>query len=168
MRPVELALRPLEADDLDDLAVWRQRPENAGCFMGHVPVTASGQMDWYQAYLQDDREMLFVLFDAEGKRFGMAGLGNIDYKNQKAEFGRFLIGDPQMRGRGYGRLILEKMVGFGFDELNLRKIYLRVFADNDAAIALYEKVGFRREGLLRDDHFSAGRWRDVLLMAVFR
>lgn len=164
----ELALKPLEADDLADLAAWRQRPDNFGCFMSHAPITASGQADWYRAYLRDDTEMLFVLFDSEGKRFGMVGLGDIDHKNQKAEFGRFLIGDPQMRGRGYGKLALEKIIKFGFDELNLRKIYLRVFADNDAAVCLYEKVGFRREGLLKDDHFSAGRWRDVLLMAVFR
>ena len=168
MKALGVELKPLESDDLEDLAVWRQHPDNFGFFTGHIPITVSGQKDWYQSYLRNDNDMIFVISDSDGRRFGTVGLSSIDHKNQKAEFGRFLIGDSEMRGKGYGKEALNKLIEFGFCELNLHKIYLRVFADNEGAISLYEQVGFSREGLLRDDHFSNGRWRDVVLMAIFR
>jgi RimJ/RimL family protein N-acetyltransferase len=72
---------------------------------------------------------------------------------------------PAYRGRGLGfRLLntaLEQARGAGFV-----RIELDVYADNMRAIALYEKVGFVREGVVRDAVFVDGKYRDAIAMAM--
>jgi RimJ/RimL family protein N-acetyltransferase len=72
---------------------------------------------------------------------------------------------PEWRGRGLGRRLLEATLAearrWGF-----KRIELDVYADNERAIALYEKAGFVREGLLRDASLIDGAFRDAILMAI--
>ena len=60
------------------------------------------------------------------------------------------------------------MVEYAFGTLNLNRIWLSCFADNARAIRAYEKVGFRREGVLRQEMYREGRYWDSLLMAILR
>ena len=55
---------------------------------------------------------------------------------------------------------------YGFDELHLHRIQLEVLATNDRAIRVYERLGFLHEGRKRHAQFKAGRYVDVLVMAV--
>ena len=52
--------------------------------------------------------------------------------------------------------------------LNLRKVYLVVDVDNTVAVHVYEQIGFKKEGLLVKEYFSAGEYRDVIRMAIFQ
>jgi RimJ/RimL family protein N-acetyltransferase len=71
------------------------------------------------------------------------------------------------RGRGLGtRLInatLEAAFGAGFV-----RVELDVHADNARAISLYERVGFVREGIVRDAVYVDGEYRDAITMALIR
>jgi RimJ/RimL family protein N-acetyltransferase len=60
------------------------------------------------------------------------------------------------------------MVRHAFDTLNLNRVWLHVGEDNARAMRVYQKVGFRTEGRLRQDIFRDGRYWDSLLMAVLR
>jgi diamine N-acetyltransferase len=74
---------------------------------------------------------------------------------------------PADRGKGYGRRIMDLMLGYCREWLNIRKVNLIVLADNKAAVTLYEKCGFVVEGTLRDEYFLDGRYRTALTMARF-
>ena len=58
------------------------------------------------------------------------------------------------------------MIAYAFQELKLHKLYLRVFSDNIRAITSYEKAGFQKEALLKDDVLVAGRFRNIILMGI--
>jgi RimJ/RimL family protein N-acetyltransferase len=60
------------------------------------------------------------------------------------------------------------MVGYAFETLNLNRIWLNVYEYNQRGVRAYEKVGFRREGVLRQDTFRDGRYWDTIAMAVLR
>ena len=60
------------------------------------------------------------------------------------------------------------MLKHGFKELNLNRIFLRVYEINLRGIRSYEKAGFKQEGRLRQDRFMDGKYIDVLLMSVLR
>ena len=79
-----------------------------------------------------------------------------------------LIGDKEFWNRGYGTDATRALVRWGFDGLNLNRIWLRVYEDNARAIRCYEKVGFRIEGRLRQDRFRDGRYLDTIIMAILR
>ena len=55
---------------------------------------------------------------------------------------------------------------FGFDDLNLHRIYLSVFKNNERAISAYRKCGFAEEGVMREAAFIDGQWLDVALMGL--
>jgi len=52
--------------------------------------------------------------------------------------------------------------------LNLNRVALRVYEDNERGIRAYEKVGFKREGILRQDIYREGRYWNTFLMAILR
>ena len=72
---------------------------------------------------------------------------------------------PACRGRGLGlrliQAVLDEARGAGFV-----RIELDVHADNARAIALYERIGFVREGVARDAVFVDGEYRDAIAMAM--
>ena len=72
---------------------------------------------------------------------------------------------PEWRGRGLGQRLLEATLAQA-RRSGFKRIELDVYADNLRAIALYEKAGFVREGLLRDATLIDGVFRDAILMAI--
>ena len=60
------------------------------------------------------------------------------------------------------------MLDFGFSELNLHRIFLRVDAGHAAAIRCYVSCGFIEEGRLRDGVYRRGQFEDVLIMSLLR
>ena len=70
------------------------------------------------------------------------------------------------RGRGLGRRLIETTLHAARDA-GIERVELSVHADNDRAIALYEKVGFVREGLARNSVRIDGRYKDAIHMAFF-
>jgi RimJ/RimL family protein N-acetyltransferase len=78
------------------------------------------------------------------------------------------IGDKDYWNQGYGSDAMQLLLKYGFNSLNLNRIYLHVFDTNPRAIRAYEKVGFVLEGRLRQDIFLNGSYVDVLMMSVLR
>lgn len=73
---------------------------------------------------------------------------------------------PGWRGRGIGTRLVKEGIGWA-RENGAERIGLDVFPDNAAAIALYEKLGFRRIGVVRGRHVRrGGEVRDALLMEL--
>jgi len=104
---------------------------------------------------------------SSSRLIGTTGLHRIDFKNRHAGFG-IAIGDKQAWGKGYGTEATFLVARYGFETLNLNRIWLHVYDFNPAGMRCYEKVGYAREGVLRQDHFSEGRYADTIVMAILR
>jgi RimJ/RimL family protein N-acetyltransferase len=111
--------------------------------------------------------VLFVIASGDDRCLGHVGLYRIDHRVRSAEFA-ILIGDKGSWGKGLGRRCTTFMVEYGFDQLNLNRIYLEVLATNSRAVELYKKIGFVEEGRLRCGQFKEGRYVDVLVMGLLR
>lgn len=101
------------------------------------------------------------------KPIGVTSLINLDYKNRNAEC-IIDIGDKEAWGKGFGAEAMNLLLDFGFLEMNLHRISLRVFSFNSRAIKLYEKLGFQWEGTLRESIFRGGQWHDILQMSILK
>ncbi len=104
---------------------------------------------------------------AEEKYIGGCGINSIDWKNSVALVGIF-IGDRNYWGKGYGTDAMGILVRFIFEQMNLHKIKLTVFSFNERAIKSYEKLGFQREGALRQELFRDGQYHDIHIMGLLR
>lgn len=69
------------------------------------------------------------------------------------------------RGRGIGTELMRSLIELADSWLNLKRLELLVYTDNDPAIHLYSKFGFISEGTLRQIAFRAGQYVDCLIMA---
>lgn len=78
------------------------------------------------------------------------------------------IGEEADRGQGYGREAMELALDFAFNELNLHRVCLTVFSYNEVARTLYERLGFRQEGVYREHLLRDGRRHDMLLYGLLR
>lgn len=89
----------------------------------------------------------------------------VDRAHEVGYVGRVLV-DAAQRGRGIGTTVMREVVRRGFDELRLHRLALNVFDFNEAAVRCYERVGFRREGHLRDARKAAGGYWSLYVMGM--
>lgn len=71
-------------------------------------------------------------------------------------------------GKGVGKALMQAGIDLADNWLNLTRLELEVYADNEAAIRLYERFGFEREGVLRQHAFRNGEFVDAIVMARLR
>jgi RimJ/RimL family protein N-acetyltransferase len=166
IRGERIVLRAIERKDLSNYVHWLNDPTVMEYFGPYVPLSLAKEEQWFEEMLQDPRVRNFAV-EFEGRHVGGAGFASIDGRNASAEVGLF-IGPPKLWAQGLGRDVLQTLVRFGFDQMNLHRIYLRVFAENERAIHLYEKVGFQHEGRWRQAEFRHGCYHDMLWMSILR
>ncbi|WP_152991443.1 GNAT family N-acetyltransferase [Frankia sp. R43] len=71
-------------------------------------------------------------------------------------------------GRGHATDAVRTVLGLGFGVLNLRRISAAIGPDNLASVAVVERLGFTREGRIRDHVFTNGAWRDSILYSLLQ
>ncbi|MGZ7149389.1 GNAT family N-acetyltransferase [Bacillus sp. BC08] len=102
-------------------------------------------------YIESSNTLAFKVIDEESKKVvGHISLGQIDNINKSARIGKVLVGDTKMRGRSIGKHMMKAILQVAFEELKLHRVTLGVYDFNTSAISCYEKIGFVKEGLLRE------------------
>lgn len=163
-----LKLKLISKEDAEKIVLWRNKKRIIDSLFNSKGLTIDQHLRWYDRYINDDSRIEFVITKKEdNKRVGTIGLSHIDNINQKAEYG-ILIGEEEELGKGYAKESTIAIINYGFNELNLKKIYLNVFKDNMKAISLYEKIGFIEEGIFNKEIFKNGEFKDIVRMAIFR
>jgi UDP-4-amino-4,6-dideoxy-N-acetyl-beta-L-altrosamine N-acetyltransferase len=145
---------------------WVNREELRALTGTQYPVSEYEHEEWIKRIATATDKKLFLICDkASDRAIGTIGLKNFDYTARKVEL--FIsIGEPDFISGGYGSDAVKTLVDYCFNSLNLHKIFLRVYESNQRAIRCYEKVGFEKEGTLRDEHFSSGKYENVIIMGI--
>lgn len=108
-----------------------------------------------------NERFLFAILEIESNKFlGWVSLNEVQFKNRGAELSIAIIHDDD-RGKGYGYDALNLICNFSFYELGLHKIRLQVNSNNNNAVKLYEKIGFKKEGTDREALYQDGKWIDI-------
>lgn len=158
-------LRAFEASDLDAEHAFVNDLSTLQQMMSGIPFPASyaDEQQWLSQQTSYTRgEYQFAIEDFEGYMVGRCGVTKLDWKNRVAELA-IMIGAPYRR-RGYGKEAMALLCDFCFKEMNLHKLKVSVLAFNEAAVKCYEANGFVREGLLRQEVFRDGKYRDVVIL----
>lgn len=111
------------------------------------------------------KNILGIVTLKDGRPIGTVAFLNYDSDNRKAEL-RKLIGEPEFRGKGFGKEATKYWIHYGFENLNLKKIYLNTTDTNFRNIKLNEELGFKVEGVLRDEVIFDKLPHDVLRMGL--
>ena len=161
-------LKEIDSSDLPKMLVWRNKKENTKWFFNQDEITNEKQEEWYNLYLEDKSDNMFIIETKDGIPIGTIGIKNIDKQNKQAELGRMLIGEKEYLDKGYAVEATKTLVKYCFEKMNLNRIYLEVFEHNVKAINMYKKVGFKKEGSLRQAIFANAKWFNITLMSILK
>ncbi|MBU7011990.1 MAG: GNAT family N-acetyltransferase [Theionarchaea archaeon] len=158
-------LRPLERKHLQKCVEWLNDPEVTEHLSMSEPMSMEGEQRWYENLLRDKSSRVYAIETLEGNHIGNVGFHNLDLHDRKAELGIF-VGEKKLWGKGYGTEAILLALKLAFEGLNLNRVYLRTFSENKRAQKCYEKVGFKKEGVLREDSFKSGKYVDSFIYSV--
>lgn len=162
-------LRAIERDDLPRFVSWFNDPEVSRGLAMVFPMRMVDEEEWYASLSQrPEAERAFAidaLDDGEWVHIGSCNVNDLDWRIRKTEAG-IAIGEKAYWDRGYGSEAMLLLMQHVFATLNLNRLYLRVFDHNARAKHVYEKLGFKVEGRLRQDHFYQGEYVDTLVMSI--
>jgi len=160
-----VGLRAIELDDLEQLRIWRNRPENRRYFREYREISSSAQQEWYRKLLDERLHDMFAIVRCEdGQLLGAAGLCYIDWMRSSAEVSLY-IGDGYIDAV-YAPDALAVLLRYGFDDLSLRRLHTTVYEYDIHKRDLLLGANFLSEGVLRDAHCAEGRWYDVHLYGL--
>ncbi len=167
-----IRLRSIEREDIPRFVEWLNDPDVTAGLLINLPMSSWEETHWFENLASSNAEERPLALDAllpdkSWKHIGNVGLHQIERINRCAVFGIF-IGDKAYWNNGYGSEATRLTLQHGFETLNLNRIYLHVFETNPRAIHVYDKIGFIREGNLRQATFRDGRYIDTLVMSMLR
>jgi RimJ/RimL family protein N-acetyltransferase len=163
-----IQLGPLHPDDALTLFAWINDRDEVLHNSPYRPVTWTEHIAWFDAVQKSRETALFAIRGKETQQLiGTCQLTGIHPVHRHAEL-RIRLGEPAVRGKGHGTEAVTLLLDFGFRDLNLQRIWLHVFANNERAARVYAKCGFRDEGLLRDAAFIDGQYVGIRVMAILR
>jgi diamine N-acetyltransferase len=142
-------LRPLTFEDLPMTLAWRNQDSMRIWFINSDTITPEQHREWFNAYQTKNNDFVFIIEERQiyNRSIGQISLYNIDWERKKAEFGRLMIADLEMRGKGLAKEATELLVQFAGNKLEIKEIYLDVFENNLPAIAVYQSCGFIKTGV---------------------
>jgi RimJ/RimL family protein N-acetyltransferase len=171
--PIEtdrLLLRPLTADDLDDVYEYDRRPDVARYLYWEPRTRAQSRLaldrNTRRTALEKEGDalVLAVVRRELGRVVGQVSLGWVSQEHRGGEIGFIL--DPAHHGRGLAREAVEAMLRLGFADLGLHRIVGQCDARNHASARLMERLGMRREAHLVANEHVKGEWTDGFVYAI--
>ncbi len=148
-----LTLRPLTSDDVLLIQRWSADPELQKLIGETEPMSDADAKQLLQKAREDETLLWFAIeVRATEQVIGEAGLLRIFPAWRTADL-TIILGEPAARGRGYGTEAIRLLIDHAFRELRLHRLAIGVVGFNETALAFYEKIGFRREGVQRDGYF---------------
>lgn len=158
-----LYLRSVELADAPLLVRWGTRPELRRLIDSRRPIRLDQEEDWLRLHRHEELLELLIVLRADERPIGCVSLGQ--FEDEHADLG-ITLGEPDCWGQGYGSEATALVLDHAFDGLGLHRVALGVFATNPRAIACYERLGFVREGVLREAARWGDGWTDELRMAI--
>lgn len=160
-----MKIRKLEKNDLQIRIDLLNSPLVSRDLNVNETFNLSQTLLWFEKN-QTNKTRFDCVFTINDEIVGMGGLSNISSLDSNASLYIYL--SPQYWGCGNGTTALKLLCEYGFKNLKLNKIYLYTFANNIRANKLYEKIGFKLEGILREHTMHNGKLNDRYMFGLLK
>lgn len=165
-----IRLRALRSEDAALTWKWRNLPEVRTMYAGHpFFVNPEKEKKWFENILLSDYPHIsfgIELVELE-KLIGLCFLRDVNYIHRTAEYSIFMI-DKTYENRWYLRHAFMQSMDFAFNQLNLNKVWAKMYDYNRKAIALIQYFGFKKDGVLRQNAYKDGKYVDEFVFSMLR
>ena len=165
----KVILRPLSLKDAPRFCAWLKDTEVTK-FLGihHLKSPSlAEEREWIKEAKRSKDNINLSIDTVEGEHIGSIGLKNVTKFHSHAELG-IMIGNKKYWGQGCGTEATDLLINYAFRKLKLHRVYLYLVAFNTRAERSYKRVGFKREGVMREHWKVDSHFHDKIVMGVLR
>lgn len=153
----------LTGEEIEMIRKWRNN-ENIRKWMYNDKIIEKDKHVNFINSLKSKPNVGYWVVKKDEKYVGVLDITKIDTKNKNAYLG--IYGNPEEKIEGRGKILAKAMKKLAFEELGLHSIHLEAIEDNERAISYYEKIGFKKEGNLREFVFRNNKWKNVNVLGM--
>ena len=159
-----VGLRAIEESDLSRLLLWRNQPNYRRFFREYRELSQVNQRNWFDSKVLNDKntEMFSIVDVKTGELLGACGLCYIDWINRNADFSIYIGKDDLYIDEKYAIDAAQLMMKYGFEELNLHRLWAEIYNFDELKKIMFDKLGFVLEGVQKDTHWTNGKWCDSI------
>ena len=154
-------IRRAEQADLEQILAWRNQPQVRAYMLTQHEISMDEHRQWFERCYQDPTRRLMIVEEAG------APLGFVNFTGVAggaiATWGFYAAPDV---AKGAGNKIGLTALKFAFDTLELHKVCGQALAFNEASIRMHQKLGFRQEGVLRQQYKIDGSYHDIICFGL--
>jgi len=168
----DIALRQVAEADIDLFIKWFNDPVILKFLSVRSPKSAIEERAWlYEMITKRKKTDLLLVVDVTQNNktitIGTCGIHKIDHQNRNAEIS-VIIGEVKEQSKGYGTKVGQLLLNHCFNNLNLNRVYTGAYSFNKASIRTLKKIGFTKEGCLRQAIFKNGKFYDIILFGILK
>jgi RimJ/RimL family protein N-acetyltransferase len=166
-----VGLRAIEKEDLSLLRDWRNIELFRKNFREHRELSMANQDIWFSRLSVSPNDFMFIIQRMEdGLPVGACGLLYTNWIIRSSDFS-FYIGhnEKYIDKQGYAEESARLLINYGFNNLNLNKIWMELYEFDNRKIEFFTKTfGFVKDGLLRENCFEDGKYHNSLIISLLR
>lgn len=161
-----MILRSLEKEDLEKLRDWRNSLHVRKSTREYKLLSMINQKNWFDSIhnTTPPREIMFGILNKRKKLIGVTGLTYIDWKNRNSEISIY-FSTKNWQSKPEAKEVINLIMKYGFEELNLHRLYVEIFELMKENISLFRKMKFVKEGCLRQKIWRQNKWWDAVIFS---
>jgi RimJ/RimL family protein N-acetyltransferase len=163
-------LSAIERADLPFFKAWRNNPDFRKNFREYRELCDDNQSTWYEkSVLNDKNTLMFSIHNSKtNELIGCCGLCYINWVQRFSDLSFYIGKDNLYVDEIYAPDAVDCLLNYGFEEIGLHKIWTEIYEFDEKKIRLLEEIGFKRDGLLRDNYFHDGRWWNSIIFSLLQ
>lgn len=154
---MEFKANRFKSEDIQTRVGWINNPAIHNTMYFDLPATIDKTKIWYENNIGNEARIDFT-FRKGDEIVAFGGFTNISKEHKNAEF--YVMVNPEMHNKGIGKQVSQWMFNYAFSVLKLNKIFLYTNDDNISAYSIYEKSGFKLEGIMREQKWKSNQFQN--------
>jgi len=162
-------LRRVRITDAPFILKWHNDPGLRKLARSGAPrmTLKNERKDIRSARRSENEAYLMVIRKSDNRLIGFIRLNGITSASIRVWL-RIIIGDKSAWGKNYASDAMRTVLKWLFYELDIHRVELETYATNKRALRFFEKMGFKREGILREAHFTNGKYYDIISFGLLK
>ena len=159
-------IHKLRMKDVDGLMTWVNNKEVIGRFakFDHV-VSKEEAKEFINKINASPNDLSFTIETKDKEYLGNIGIHEINWSKKTGRLA-VIIGNKKHWGEGYAQEAILRILEVAFKKYGFNKIWLKVFEQNEKARHVYEKCGFKNEGVLSEKYSLKGNYFNLIKMSI--
>jgi len=167
IRGINIILREQREEDAEFFAFWFNQPDIMFKCGFEKTVDEEKIKKDINIYHKQEDSLWFTITDLNGNIIGETGLLRMFPAWHCTDLS-IIIPDPKMQHKGYGTEAIRMMIDMAFSQYEMNRISIGVVGLNTNALAFYNKMGFKQEGIQEQGYFYNNEYSDFIMMRILR